>query len=269
MTTPLFCLENRISVNNMGIIEDITEDIIENITKNIPKPDIFIRFSDIMVIDNTLTTHECDTILELNSAFKSGQKREKMCINSPQLTALLQKRLEEFIPGSIYKENQDIYLFPKNNQDHKYWIKPEINPDFRLVKCNPHSPMSAHYDGVLVKNVDYKSIYTLMIYLSDNEDGGANFLDKNLVILPKKGRLCVFDQALLHEGLGNSTEKYILRSEILYHRETPIETETDKYAMELLNQAKLLYKTDKQRACQLEQDAFTISPNLENAVLNI
>jgi hypothetical protein len=261
MSVPLFCFENRASsFDSKGILSLENESL---------KIEEVIKTKDIIVLDNVLSPEECDKIINSCNPKVSiiKDKRFKVCSNFKELSEKIQERCKEFIPGSVYKESVDNDVF--HFTGHNYWVKPEINSDWRFVKCDSKAPMSRHFDGVLVKSVDHKSIYTLMIYLSDNNDGGTRFINENITVLPKKGRVCIFNQNLIHEGLSNSKEKYLMRSEILYHREHKIETEDDRKALTLFEEAKKIFIIDIKKASELEKEAYKLSPNLENAILNI
>jgi hypothetical protein len=107
-----------------------------------------------------------------------------------------------------------------------------------------------------------------MIYLQDS-DGDLKF-NNNLQVTPKCGRVVIFNQSLLHEGLENRNHiKYFIRSELMFTRNLSIETKNDKIAMELYNEAKEYNDSDSNKSKLLEEKAFQLSNLLERMILNL
>ena len=210
-------------------------------------PNIFYKDNNILVLDNVLTDIECNDIIN----FKDPTKY-KICINFNDLSNIIENRCESFL--------QNIYNYQNN------WCYKNINPNWRLVEAPKNRTLSKHFDGVNVISVDEKSIYTIMIYLKDS-DGDLKF-NNNLHFTPKCGRVVIFNQALLHEGLKNNNHiKYFIRSELMFTRTISIETFNDKLAMEIYTHARKEPHTEKSRL--LEEKAFELSELLENIILNI
>ena len=215
---------------------------------------------NMVVIDNVISEKEANYIIKYidNNNGNHNNNRVKMNINCFELSDAIFNRCESMIPNNVYKYCSLLDNDHYNSQ--MYWTNPYINNSWRLVKCNPESFLSKHYDGVYVKSVDHKSIYTVMLYLNDT-DGDIKFGD--ISISPKMGRLVIFDQQLLHEGLINKQLKYFIRSEIMYTRMKSVENENHKSAMSKYKQA-ILENSD-----ELEKEAFELSPLLESLIINI
>ncbi|QKF94764.1 oxoglutarate/iron-dependent dioxygenase [Fadolivirus algeromassiliense] len=232
------------------------------------EPKVAYINKDIIVIDNVLTQHECLQIKSLidNLSDKLSNGRKKACKKFNNLTDLIMKRCSEHIPSYVHTD-YDVKISDHHNDDYNYWGMPTINDSWRLVKCEKGSSLSLHYDSTYVKSVDLKSFYTIMIYLSDNDDGPTHFKKYDLDVLSKQGRLVLFNQKLLHEGLPNySSEKYFIRSEIMYRRSKSIASESDAEAIKIYNEAKKLYNFDPEKSLQLEKTAFSLSPILETLI---
>jgi hypothetical protein len=80
-------------------------------------------------------------------------------------------------------------------------------------------------DGPWVPREDESSIYTVVIYLNDDYEGGnTNFLSPGtdhvlFSVSPQQGTALVFNHDTLHEGTQVITgTKYIMRTEIMFHR---------------------------------------------------
>jgi hypothetical protein len=160
------------------------------------------------------------------------------------------------------------FIYDVNNNDKEY--ETYINPCWRFVKNFPNSCLSYHFDGKYIKSVDCMSKYTIMIYLSDHlEDGKLEIKNgkETKFIDPKEGRLVIFSQDLLHRAHPSIFPKYFIRSEIMSKRICPIESENDRMAIKLFEEAILCYYSDPERSANLEKEAYHLSPLLENIVL--
>lgn len=229
-------------------------------------PTVVHKDTHIVILDNVLNPIECEKIRDIiNKESKvEGTLRTKLRANFTTLNNEITKRCVDFIPRYIYYEDAHDQKQQHEGTDH--WVKPEINPCWRLVKCLPGSSLSSHLDGTLVKSVDHRSFYTLMLYLSNNEDGATKFVKGDMEVKPKEGRLLIFNQSLTHEGLVNGHDKYFIRSELLYTRSAKTETVKDKEAMKIYNVAKTVNQSNPERAKNLEDMAFAMCPRLEDMV---
>lgn len=231
--------EKKVSPNDNEVEIEFNNNICESI--------INYKDSNIIILDNILSNDECDKIKEMTND-NYIKKRNKQCLKFSNLSRIIEQRCN----NHLLQINSD-------------WEFKEININWRLVKCDTNSILNKHFDSVYVKSVDYKSIYTIMIYLEDS-DGDIKF--DNIQVSPKKGRVVIFDQKLLHEGLSNNQIKYFIRSELMYSRIIPIESINDRKAIELYNNAIKLINIDNHKARQLEEEAFIMSPLLEDTILN-
>jgi hypothetical protein len=226
----------------------------------------------VIVLDNVLLENECDNIIQLidndtNTLHDPLKKRSKLCIKFSELSDIIQSRCDQYIPSIEYIEDKKLCSKFDHNNNNQYWCQENININWRLVKCDLDSNLNKHFDNVYVKSVDNKSIYTIMIYLNDSD--GDFKINNNLQFSPKKGRVIFFNQNILHEGLINKDNiKYYIRSEIMYNRLRPIETENDKKAITMYNEAIQINSIDSIKASKLETYAFTLSPLLEQLIFN-
>lgn len=221
----------------------------------------FYNDPDILVLDNVLSIEDCKRLVAFitetpvpteQEGWGERKLRKRICYQSQELSELVMKHC----PKYHYHPTKN----PVPHTEPEYWVRGYINKNWRFVECKQNSRMAAHLDGTTVKSVDHRSFYTVMLYLQDS-DGDLQFHDRELCIEPKAGRLVVFNQQLLHSGLKNTQQKYFCRSEILYHREHPIETKQDRKAIELFQQSK--------EHPELEEEAFKLSPLLESMVLGV
>jgi hypothetical protein len=251
--------ETKLTTDGQNVSIDLTEG--DDINK-------YYNDRDILVMDNVLSIATCEEIKSFidNQCANNSSiiMRQKLCRSFDNLSNLIIK----YLPQSIQTNYPISSLNIHNSYNH--WTFDNINHFWRFVKCNVGSKLPSHFDGVYVKSVDHRSFFTIMVYLSTNTDGSLFFPEKNnLTILPKIGRIVIFDQKLLHSGLINSDTKYFIRSEALYMRSNPMESEADKIALELYNEAKEINAINPEKSRLLEKEAFELSPLLENTILNL
>jgi hypothetical protein len=209
-----------------------------------------------LVYDNIFTEEEVDSfvkLLEERGFTNYGHpSRSKYIAHIPYLQEIIIKRILHIIPQEY--ENS--------------WTFTTINDCFRCVKCNNGSYLNTHFDATTIKSINEQSKFTIMFYMSNNNDGSTYFDDYNLNVLPKKGRIIIFDQKLKHSGKTNSTLKYLLRTELYYERKEKITKYEDIKAVELYFEALNINSTNPTKAAELEDLAFKLSPILEEMVYN-
>lgn len=172
----------------------------------------------------------------------------------------------------IDSEKENIYL-EWSKYKHKFakqWesnmferISPsntEINPCWRFVRLASGQHLSPHIDARYVQSVDRYSIYTIIIYLNTT-DGDLEIDGRR--IQTKAGRIVIFNQDLVHQGMPHTGNKYFMRSEFMYIRTPKIETQADKEAIRLLREARNQYYKNPSISAELENQAFQLSPEIE------
>lgn len=217
----------------------------------------FIMIPDnLLVYDNIFSEEEVDNfikILESEGFTNYGHPtRSKYIAHIPFIQQIIMERIKHII---------------QQEYDNS-WTFTTINDCFRCVKCNPGSSLNTHFDATTIKSINEQSKFTLMIYLSNNDDGSTYFDDFNLNVYPKKGRIIIFDQKLKHSGKINSTLKYLLRSELYYERKEKITKEEDIKAEQIYFEALAINSSNPTKAVELEELAFKMSPLLEEMVYN-
>lgn len=237
----------------------------------------------ILVLDNVLSPKECNEIIYFMNDYsqmrQGNYNRKKLIINCEALSSLFLDRVNEYLPKVVTSQKGSKYRLGSPEDDPKHcWLLDTINPAWRMVKGALQSKLPRHFDGSYVKTIDYRSLYTVIVYLVDS-DGDTRFYRPTTAdytgtgaidITPKQGRFVLFHQSIEHEGLINlAHEKYFMRSECMYSRGCPIATAQDKAAMEKYQQARDCFYTEVDRSERLEIEAFRISPMLEELILGI
>lgn len=91
-----------------------------------------------------------------------------------------------------------------------------LNELFRFYKYEPNQRFKKHRDGSFIRNDEEVSLFTFMIYLNDDFEGGETSFE-NYIVKPKKGTALVFHHPLKHTGeTVLSGVKYALRTDVMY-----------------------------------------------------
>lgn len=94
-----------------------------------------------------------------------------------------------------------------------------LNERFRFYRYDSGQRFKRHKDGAFVRGIGDTSIYTFIIYLNDDFEGGTTDFDQ-VSIKPKKGSALVFLHPILHSGEPVlSGTKYAIRSDVMYRNE--------------------------------------------------
>lgn len=206
-------------------------------------------FSDskMIVLDNVLSIEECDILIQQIENSKDYQVKSGGRLVTKRdysdLSQLIQERCATFIPPYTFRHSK-LKLSPDpHNTDYLYWLSPTIDSEWSLVKTPPGGSLSMHLDAATIRSVDCVSFYTVLCYLNDSD--GVTTFEYGRQVQPKRGRVLIFDQRLLHQGIPASGTKYVARSQILYTRSKTLETELDSEAVAIYNAG------DQDRAFQM------------------
>lgn len=166
------------------------------------------------------------------------------------------------------------YHFPLSNEILDYisefpidhFIPKNVNDCWRFVKSGKRNFINYHLDTKYIQSVDCISKYTVMIYLTEHMSDG--FLELQIqgqpyFIPPREGRLVIFNQEIAHKGHLNYKPKYFMRSEIMFKRIEPMETEQDREAIKMFREASNYYYIDPKKSLELEEEAYKLSPEIE------
>ncbi|WP_299121839.1 2OG-Fe(II) oxygenase [uncultured Tenacibaculum sp.] len=173
---------------------------------------------EIFTIENFFTVDECKEYLELykNTTFEEA----KISIDGKQV---MNKNIR----------NNDRHIFFNQKLAENLWYKLkqfvpekvgfykalELNEMFRVYKYSTGQRFKMHIDGSFRRNLNEESLYSFLIYLNDNFEGGETDFRKLFTIAPKQGTALVFRHRLKHEGKEIiSGVKYVLRTDIMYKR---------------------------------------------------
>ncbi len=94
-----------------------------------------------------------------------------------------------------------------------------LNERFRYYRYEPGEYFKWHGDGAFIRSENERSLYTLLIYLNDDCEGGTTDFRGGLSVKPVRGAALVFEHGLIHQGAEViSGKKYVMRSDVMYRR---------------------------------------------------
>jgi predicted 2-oxoglutarate/Fe(II)-dependent dioxygenase YbiX len=109
------------------------------------------------------------------------------------------------------------------------WQASGLNERWRFYRYDVGQTFRPHYDGCYRRSDIEESLFTFMIYLDEDFEGGeTNFYHEDgqlrLTVEPSRGMALIFWHNQLHEGAPVlKGRKYVVRSDVMYRRvvETP------------------------------------------------
>lgn len=258
--------------------------------------------TNVLVVDNFLSHSECDLLIasagQVGFTFWAQQPKDSneeatasnpFCKEETDLNAAAHFRTAETIEGTFPSLSSSLWLrmlpcFSASNRStvsyskemenaeelferdiEGTWEAKELSKNLLVAHYPPGGHFAPHVDGTTIEGLNCRSLYTVLIYLNDVEDGGGTHiygceqhevLQKDemtgrvsgsgehvlFTVTPIKGRLAIFYHNVVHEGVavGKGLEKFIIRGDIMYQRTPALGDENDLKAFDLYSQAREL-----------------------------
>ncbi|CAL2083356.1 2OG-Fe(II) oxygenase [Tenacibaculum sp. 190524A02b] len=173
---------------------------------------------NIFLIENFLSDEECQKYLSIfqhkefeeakisihgNQVMNKGvRNNDRHIFFDEKLAVKLWERIAQFTPEKV-----------------SFYKAIGLNEMFRVYKYSKGQRFKMHIDGSYQRNFSESSLFSFLIYLNDNFEGGETEFRKLHTITPQKGTALVFKHKLKHEGKEVTTGiKYVLRTDIMYKR---------------------------------------------------
>jgi hypothetical protein len=234
-------------VNEVKLDIDFKEEIT-------PYVSLFSKLDENLVvkIDNLLSKNECNIILEqINkkewvSADYHGKVSNdpnvgswRMSTFNDNLASIIWKRLlnhgwSDKLINNIFPVEHKLYESYWEELKLSYWKSTGVSNLFRFIKYKDNGFLVPHYDKEYKYDENKKTLMSLVIYLTDNDDGATrriketrvnDFSDmdkpsKDIVWsnYPKTGSALCFDHYVLHDSEPVKGEKIIIRTDIVFER---------------------------------------------------
>lgn len=176
-----------------------------------------------MTVDDVFTLEECQEFIAFSHTFQ--YEVAPITIHSKEYQVQLEVRNNQRIIYDDEKFSEKIYARVKEflPQELFEWQICGLNERFRFYLYENGQTFRPHYDGNYEMSDWHSSQLTLLIYLSDDFEGGETIFynqSRHLKlesIKPKIGQILVFEHRQLHEGAPVlSGKKYVLRTDVMY-----------------------------------------------------
>lgn len=258
---------------------------------------------DAFVFDNVLSSDECRFLIQQSeksgySFWNESQPNAKdfrdaftVEVNHPQIASLLWERLKQPLLAAM---GQNTLQIPDDETYFRWqcdlvgeWVPVGTNHSVLFGKYNPGGHFAPHTDGYSIIDFNFRSMYSIVLYLNDVSGGGGGtrfYSDDQRgklqyttrwegqpehvlgTVQPKAGRAAVFFHNHMHEGVPplNGSSKYIIRSDVMFRRIPSVCTlPCDKQAFKLYQQANSLSGEGSAiKAMELLRQCFDLSPAL-------
>jgi prolyl 4-hydroxylase len=172
----------------------------------------------LFTISNVLSAEECDHFIRFTEreGFSSApittsrgmvlmpevRNNARCMLDDPALGAALFGRLRGWIP-----EGWESFRVLGLNERFRYY-RYDVGEYFRW-----------HHDGAFVRSRSERSLFTVMVYLNDDFEGGTTDFEGDLRIAPRRGMALLFEHHKRHQGAAVTRgRKYVLRTDVMYQR---------------------------------------------------
>jgi len=256
---------------------------------------------DCFVVDDVLSGEECGFLVEkaekLGFSFWDERIEKKTAFRNADTVEVVQDELAEFLWGRL-KGCCDEVVVADEDEEHERWQRDLIgewepcgtNRNILFARYRQGGHFAPHTDGFSIESCDKRSMYSIVLFLNDcKEGGGTRFFEQEqkeqlvlddagrfvgtedltkFCIEPKAGRAVIFFHNIVHQGVpvGVGSEKYIIRSDVMFRRRNPVcKTERDREAFQLYQAAQeksIAGQSDE--AIQMFRKAFKMSPVLSD-----
>lgn len=169
----------------------------------------------IFTIDNSLLPQECADLIawseqigfeeavistdEGDRIIKDARNNDRILHDNPALAAALFARALPWLPPEI-----------------DGWRPCGMNARFRFYRYTVQQFFKWHQDGTFRRSEHEESFLTFIMYLNDDDTGGATAFPWEK-IAPKAGSVLVFPHRLRHQGAAIvAGTKYVLRTDVMY-----------------------------------------------------
>jgi predicted 2-oxoglutarate/Fe(II)-dependent dioxygenase YbiX len=173
----------------------------------------------IVTISNFLSPEECDQFIQLTQAqgyeeapittFRGFAMRPDIRNNTRvmkddvALAARLWERMKHLVPTTHRRIGS--------------WQPHGLNERLRFYRYTQGQYFKWHSDGPFIRSAREVSLFTAMVYLNEDFEGGTTDFQFGPTVRPQRGMLLLFEHSLVHQGAPvRSGCKYVLRTDVMY-----------------------------------------------------
>lgn len=253
--------------------------------------------SRVVWLDGVLSAEECAALTvavdksssltfwnpDASAEARAFRNADTVEMNNPSLAEALWARVCSPLSSAILPIS---FTQDEDRELEGMWAPAALNHDLLIAKYPPGGSFAPHTDGRTTHDFNRRSFLSVIIFLNDIAAGGGTRFykdevlsrllldsagrwtgapsDETLLVSPVRGRILVFDQDLVHEGVPPSDphNKYIIRSDVMFQRTPPACTsERDVEAYKMFRRAEDLAEAgDVQQSLALFAASWKLSP---------
>jgi predicted 2-oxoglutarate/Fe(II)-dependent dioxygenase YbiX len=185
----------------------------------LPQRTVLEEDESIVTVSNFLSPEECEEFIRLTLAegyaeapittFRGFQMRPDIRNNTRVMKddTALAARLWEKMRGWV----------PTTHRRIGSWHPHGLNERFRFYRYTGGQYFKWHSDGPFIRNPGEVSLFTAMVYLNEDFEGGTTDFQFGPTVTPRRGMLLLFEHSLVHQGAPvRSGCKYVLRTDVMF-----------------------------------------------------
>lgn len=184
-----------------------------------PQRTVLEEEESIITVSNFLSPEECDAFIQrtLSEGYEEApittfrgfvmrpdiRNNTRVMQDDPELAARLWERMKGWVPTTHRRIGS--------------WHAHALNERFRYYRYTEGQYFKWHSDGPFIRHSEDLSLFTAMIYLNEDFEGGTTDFQFGPSVTPKRGMLLLFEHSLVHQGAPvRSGCKYVLRTDVMF-----------------------------------------------------
>ncbi|MDY7226679.1 2OG-Fe(II) oxygenase [Hyalangium rubrum] len=185
----------------------------------LPQRTVLEEDESIVTVSNFLSPEECEEYIRLTLAtgyeeapittFRGFVMRPDIRNNTRVIRddRELADRLWERMQGWV----------PTTHRRIGSWHPHNLNERFRFYRYTGGQYFKWHSDGPFIRSQQEVSLFTAMVYLNEDFEGGTTDFQFGPTVTPRRGMLLLFEHSLVHQGAPvRSGCKYVLRTDVMF-----------------------------------------------------
>ena len=173
----------------------------------------------IVTVSHFLSPQECDEFIQLTLAqgyeeapittFRGFAMRPDIRNNTRVM------KDDVALAGRLWERMK--HLVPTTHRRIGSWKPHSLNERFRFYRYTQGQYFKWHSDGPFIRSPREASLFTAMVYLNEDFEGGTTDFQFGPTVKPHRGMLLLFEHSLVHQGAPvRSGCKYVLRTDVMY-----------------------------------------------------
>jgi predicted 2-oxoglutarate/Fe(II)-dependent dioxygenase YbiX len=186
---------------------------------SLPQRTVLEEDESIVTVSNFLSPEECEELIQRTlsagyaeapiTTFRGFAMRPDIRNNTRvmQDEFALADRLWERMKGWV----------PTTHRRIGSWHPHGLNERFRYYRYTEGQYFKWHSDGPFIRNPEEMSLFTAMVYLNEDFEGGTTDFQFGPTVTPRRGMLLLFEHSLYHQGAPVRRGcKYVLRTDVMF-----------------------------------------------------